>query len=867
MDTKNIFRKWFSAVGVLLLIAGMTGCVVEQDIESELDNNGKPILFSPKVNKNKNAAQSRAASGHPIESGDNIPSGGSFGVYAYSRITAGGRIEPYASLQNTKVTAGSSSFTYDPIAKWPAQSSAKLAFFSYYPWQEQNQAGSPVIDVTTGGTNSPSMAIAYTTPSDPAKQIDLMWARTGLMAGHDPVEMVFGHALTRINFKARVVDYTQQVKITEITVKNVFTKGTLTVPEENAPAWSGFHTAANMSLTAAMLADVQLSGTPVSVINAGADMLVIPQGVAGIEVHVKATMNDNPFPEPFVFPLATSPDWEMNKIVTYEITLGSDGVDVKTKVNDWEKNDVNIIYDKQWWMSVDKDELEFKFEGDSEAFTAETNYDPGSQFTAGLQITGTEIEYSSGVGVTGLFADEDWITLNLSDASSNSLSQTVTVTASKNGKSVERKAKIKVKAGNITKIINVTQEPGLPEIDSTRVEDTPQARSYVGAFWKKNQTGERVITIPVTSDNAGYWSVQVYYPGDFAGGDIQFSTAPSGDPDFGTNATADMNSKDASYRVLYGKEYATGKVADNGGAIFFRIGLESLWNSTANKPARYAVVVIGYKNNNKFQALYLRQGEDPDYLIYPGDDKYKTRTKQYMKKFLPYNLTAPKMSDADHTNVDTNQGVLVDYPSKAGAFFKWAGPTGEERWAWHPTKLTVSGYTNTYTSGAWTSKNETCPSGYRRPKAAGLSAETTSEFAMSLLFDPTENNLKNSVWGYYADGFFDRRTIGPSTTGHSNTVVNSNSYQAAYLGRLFYNNISGSKRRGASIFFPAPGSRDFNGGNLERAGYYGFYISSSPYKTSPDQVYDFQIAETDVKYAHMGFVRARAVSIRCVVDE
>ncbi|MDR0421450.1 MAG: fimbrillin family protein, partial [Proteiniphilum sp.] len=180
MKTKyisGIFKKWLPVVGALLLTAGMAGCVVEPDMESALDNNGKPILFSPKVNKN--AAQSRAASGHPIESGYNIPSGGSFGVYAYSKIATGSSIEPYAPLQNTKVTASGSGFVYDPIAKWPVQSSAKLAFFGYYPRSEQNQnpaAGDPVIDVTTGGTNSPSMTIAYTTPSDQAKHIDLMWA-------------------------------------------------------------------------------------------------------------------------------------------------------------------------------------------------------------------------------------------------------------------------------------------------------------------------------------------------------------------------------------------------------------------------------------------------------------------------------------------------------------------------------------------------------------------------------------------------------------------------------------------------------------------------------------------------------------------
>jgi hypothetical protein len=224
------------------------------------------------------------------------------------------------------------------------------------------------------------------------------------------------------------------------------------------------------------------------------------------------------------------------------------------------------------------------------------------------------------------------------------------------------------------------------------------------------------------------------------------------------------------------------------------------------------------------------------------------------------------MSNSDHTDVLVYGGTFVDYPSKAGGLFKWAGPSGQERWAWHPTKATVSGYgiASSDNVKAWIPGTfETCPSGYRRPKAAGLSATTTSEFAMSLLSDPTTSNRENSVWGYYADGFFDRRPIETSNTGRANTVVNNNSYDAAYIGQLFFNDISGSQREGASIFFPAPGSRHRDGGALDFAGVYGFYISSS--YGSVDVVYDFQIHKTDVNYYHDGYVRSRGVSIRCVV--
>ncbi|MDR0422675.1 MAG: fimbrillin family protein [Proteiniphilum sp.] len=885
MNRKNrssIFGKYLPAVGALLLTAGISGCVLGHDIEQEQDGS-KFIVFSPKVDKN--TVQSRAAAGHPVQSEANIPSGKSFGAYAYGMITPTSDIEPYASLRNTKVTSGGTSFTYDPVAKWPVQSSAKLAFYGYYPWQDQNTSpapGEPVIDVTMGATNSPSMTIAYITPSDPGRQVDLMWARTDLKTGYDPVEMIFGHALTRVNFTARVKDYPQAMVITKITVKNVLTKGTLTVPEENAPAWGSLSSAVDMSLTAdnGLLPGVRLTGRPESIIKAGADMLVIPQGTGNLKIQVEATMDGKPLPEPFVFPLTTSLDWAMNKIVTYEIILGSDGIDIAAKVNDWDENSVNIIYDRQWWLSVSDDDFEFKLEGDSAKFTSETNYDITTQgFPVGLQITGAEIEYLSGVGAKpGDVAESDWITLDLSRPS-NSLSQTVSVKAAENKKSVERMAKIKVRAGNITKIINVTQEPGLPTVSrddisrgGTRIGTAP----YVGAFWRKSQTGERVISISVPKGSEGYWSAQVFFPGDF-GSDIRFSTAPSDDPKIGTDNPANMNSQenDTRYNVLDGKEYVTGKIQkDKNEKIFFRIGLNSKWDSSS-KPVRYAIVVIGYANNTRFQAFYLRQGEDPDYLMSQGD-KAK---KDIVRKFSPYNLRAGSMTDnVQYVDLNKNDGTFVDYPSQAGSFFKWVGPKNYERRAWHPSRgIGANDYgekLSLYDKSEWNDEWETCPTGYRRPKTANYDAETTSEFALSLLSDHSVNNIKNSLWGCYADGFFDRRTIvTPNGTLYtSNSAVNKDSHNAAYIGRLFFNDIAGSIREGASIFFPAAGCRSHENGRLESAGTYGFYWSSTPTpkdkgKTTYSHGYTLETRSDTLEYFHSGFNRARGATIRCVVDK
>jgi hypothetical protein len=107
-----------------------------------------------------------------------------------------------------------------------------------------------------------------------------------------------------------------------------------------------------------------------------------------------------------------------------------------------------------------------------------------------------------------------------------------------------------------------------------------------------------------------------------------------------------------------------------------------------------------------------------------------------------------------------------------------------------------------------------------------------SEIRQSLWLNPqatdsggnTPSSTDNVVFGYYADGFYDRSEVvrsGPVGNGH----VAIGTANVAFGGRLFFNPTTN-----ASLFFPLGGSRQFNGtlSNSDTStGYY--WTSSAPY--------------------------------------
>ena len=561
-------------------------------------------------------------------------------------------------------------------------------------------------------------------------------------------------------------------------------------------------------------------------------------------------------------------------------------------VTQWNLADQKVISDDQYYLRVNEDRFGVHRYGGVSRLIAETDYTISSQgFPAGIWIQEGDIEYDPAVN-----PGNRWLTLtDVGGSSSGAASREVEIKAYPNPTASVRSAKVHVKAGNLSKVINVSQEPYTP-YDPQLISP----RTYVGAFWRAGQTGERLIRIyDIPSLAAGEWTAQVLEYGDFAPGDIVFSTGFSADGSVWTpSQNTDMNDPavDAAFGVSGNREVVSGTVA-TGGEVFFRIGLKSKWSTNAaynaaTRPARYAVIGIWYDDNQKLQKLYVRQGHGADYLMRPGDPGEGggaiTNNRNLARRFAAYNLTHPDLksgaatggTDPDNhprfplraslTAADAPD-YFTDYPSQAGAHLIWSSFDTPGR-AYHPTNPyegLILPVTHDY--DFWSiigEKNEHCPPGYRRPTCGYTDAYNSpllaynSEMHQSLLWnadkEPTEVNRLNSIDGFYADGFFDRRQL-RAPEGYNTTdkvTVEFATGNVAYMGILYFNPLNN-----ASLFLPMAGFRNATGnGALYQAGSGCMYWSSS--FGGPATPYGFALYNTFASIQRMN----ATLPVRCVKE-
>lgn len=409
---------------------------------------------------------------------------------------------------------------------------------------------------------------------------------------------------------------------------------------------------------------------------------------------------------------------------------------------------------------------------------------------------------------------------------------------------------------------------------------------YIGAFFRNDEVGERVIS----GIRYSYWHSWVAEVPDSYKDLIVISSTPSFDPYIGTSTPGDPE----DYLVIPNtQKKETGSYVSGKGRIYFRIGMKSK-NTNTDQP-RYGVVNLRYQasedvNNIVNTQIYVRQGEAADYLMRSG-----TSGSTFGQRFSPYNLTVnafrntpsttSRSYEMTYTNL-ANEVNFVKYPTQAGAHFQWGlavanAATG--RRAYHPTNANVgsvwniSGWPqNTMSSpplwdpasgDKYKNYYEICPPGYFRPTDGPLNAIAVnshnntqvyqSEWRMSLFNTPMRGDagtgtsqmpydanmvtevytaviLNEGMYGFYADGFFDRRPIVkrnmvdglqrdktpvPTTTYKGVSLDNT---EAAYGGTLLFNATSK-----ASVFFPAAGRRWYANGSLEYASETGYYWSSS----------------------------------------
>lgn len=139
----------------------------------------------------------------------------SFNVYAYTGNTE----SPAILMKNVSVTKnGHNTWTYSPIAYWPASGTVDFYAFAPASWV---------------GSVNPRGSVAY--ESYPGTD-DIIYAVSTGMTGstiNPQVVLNFRHALSKVTIKLRSSDTNLQVRVSNVVIANIMTKGNFYFPSQS----------------------------------------------------------------------------------------------------------------------------------------------------------------------------------------------------------------------------------------------------------------------------------------------------------------------------------------------------------------------------------------------------------------------------------------------------------------------------------------------------------------------------------------------------------------------------------------------------------------------------------------------------------
>ncbi len=299
--------------------------------------------------------------------------------------------------------------------------------------------------------------------------------------------------------------------------------------------------------------------------------------------------------------------------------------------------------------------------------------------------------------------------------------------------------------------------------DPVVIKNEVMQNSYIGAFWKHNETQERIIRMP----NTGKWEVHTLcVDNQWNIGDVMLDTLP---PNYSKTWTDPIPGPPVSFLNTYRSISGTGDIA-------FRIGIQpgAVLPSASSKP-RYAILVLTYDNLQKQQSIYLRQGEAPDVV-------------NGTAKFSPYNLSSKILSGTPPKDAKYD---FVKYPTYAGGYKQWNDSARMYQGVNYPPAE------NWDTLFIGKTIANVCPDGYAIPSKEDLLGLVNG--TMNVFTD-------KAISGFYADGSFDRQNVHSFTVGAAppDSTFYYTGYDETYAfgGVLFFNETTY-----ASVFLPYGGKR------------------------------------------------------------
>ena len=664
-------------------------------------------------------------------------------------------------------------------------------FFAYAPFGDQHNGITIKSSLSTPGIP----VLTYTVPKNVTQQPDLMVSVPRYnMHPVSNVPLQMKHALTSIGFQIKGYKPEYDEKITGISISGVSVSGDLSLDGKNI-VWKNLGAPTKTDFSASINNDAGKNYYSVTgsmsenLIAADGYLMMIPQAL-GKDAKVTITFSDKSTKEISL----DEQKWEAGKRISYNITMVDSGI---------------ILLTPEYTVL-------------SPAIHPPENPLPG-QTGQTLTVISQDAYGNPDKKPWTLSSNSGWLMLSLDKTKqvptlSGEGTQTVYLyaTANNHQNSAVREAIVTLNYNGK----NVAESYIKQNKENPKPEPVHHRASIAGAFWKHNQTGERIVQVNV-GNNTGMWTAMVtFYDNHWEptnGDGVLLATSGSLDETIGTDSP-----ENAEKHQMTGYNYSStvSGTAGQGEAITFRIGLEKQFAKFKTNPdlypARYAVIELLYNNHTKTQNIYLRQGEGDDYLMRKSDLGPENITRSSAARFSPYNLTAETLNAQINSS---NPAIFTEFPSQVGAFFQHAS-SKYKNYAWDPHSSSLS-VDWSYQATTYDHTHEVGPANYRRPKDENI---LTSELRQSLWKNYTTAGTfasnDNFVFGYYADGFYDRR-ISEESDHKTNGVVAAGHRTVAYGGGLFFNSATN-----ASLFFPIGGYRYNTTGILIWDGFKGYYLTS-----------------------------------------
>ena len=222
------------------------------------------------------------------------------------------------------VTRGASAWSYEGIYYWPK--SGYLHFSAFSP-------------ATVTGTFDEGGVIFtdYTVDADVTKQIDLLYSDRKTTQKVDPVQIVFNHALSAINFTVTKGSETPVFVLNGISIAEIADKGNFDQNLDlgnDKQAWvaTGSETY-SVDLDANITLDntLKYAHTGLSTQPTTAALMLIPQSVQGKIVTLNYTMDTLPQTSQFIL----SGTWDPGYRYTYNISFSVEGIQFTASIDPW----------------------------------------------------------------------------------------------------------------------------------------------------------------------------------------------------------------------------------------------------------------------------------------------------------------------------------------------------------------------------------------------------------------------------------------------------------------------------------------------------------------------------------------------------